>query len=101
MPRDYDAEILAMKAELESLEKEKLEDESHPIPKRERDLAESIHELTCRYNHTDGCGFYYTKDWNDPARKYHLLAAQRILALVDGRIPDATILSILTIAHQR
>lgn len=42
MPRDYDAEILAMKAELESLEKEKLEDESHSIQKTGMILLGSI-----------------------------------------------------------
>lgn len=26
-------------------------------------LATIKHGLTCQYNHTDGCGWYYDKDW--------------------------------------
>ncbi len=101
MPRDYDAEILAAKRKIEALQREKIEDENHAIPKRERDLAESIHEITCRHNHEDACGFYHTKDWTDPARKYDLLKAQRIITLVDSRIPDPTILTILKIVNNK
>ena len=31
---------------------------------RIRALAEKMHETFCKYNHTDGCGYYYENDFN-------------------------------------
>ena len=47
-------------------------------------LAEKIHKVTCGWNHTDGCGWYY-EDWGDKLgneRKRYVEKADRVLLKV-------------------
>ena len=44
-------------------------------------LAEFLHKSTCRWNHTDGCGWYYRDDWTDYEHKKYLAIAERLLVL--------------------
>lgn len=34
-------------------------------------LADKLHGCLCHHNHTDGCGWFYEKSWDDPwGREY-------------------------------
>lgn len=52
-------------------------------------LAIILHTSLCHYNHTDGCGWHYTKDtdydaWKtDTTRKKYLEMAKRVLKVAD------------------
>ena len=52
-------------------------------------LAIALHANLCHYNHTDGCGWMYTKDidynaWKtDTSRKKYLEMAKRVLEVTD------------------
>lgn len=43
------------------------------------DLAVQFHELMCHDNHTDGCGWYYEKDWTGWAHKRYLDRATYVI----------------------
>lgn len=44
---------------------------------REQKLATVLHALRCRWNHTDGCGWYYDKGgWTDSSRIKYLKCAE-------------------------
>ncbi len=52
-------------------------------------LARMLHEKLCRYNHTDGCSwFYFVKgaedDWTDYSHATYLAKAVRMLAAANG-----------------
>lgn len=48
----------------------------------EQYLAEFLHSKFCRYNHTDGCGFFYEgNDWNKPEHNRWLETAQDVLKI--------------------
>lgn len=59
----------------------------------EQVLAQSLHDVWCRHNHTDGCGWMYEQDrrtgdnWNGSAHASWLSRARKITA----RFPDATV----------
>jgi hypothetical protein len=51
-------------------------------------LATAIHEKQCRWNHTDGCGWYYAdsgkaEDWEEFGHAQYLEVADRILEEID------------------
>ena len=62
MKTNIDEKISQLEAEIEKLNKEKLVYEAL-IP--EERLAELLHEKICKYNHMDGCSWYYSS-WIDP-----------------------------------
>lgn len=59
---DKQIEELEAKIQVLKLEKEKL----IKMPKNYR-LAEAIHSKQCRWNHEDGCGWFY-ENWENPGR---------------------------------
>jgi hypothetical protein len=75
--RDIDAEIQEAEQKLAKLKEER---KSFEGLSEEQKLAELIHESQCRWNHTDGCSWYYEK-WGDPgyAKKEYLQKANNIL----------------------
>lgn len=55
-------------------------------------IAEFIHSMQCRYNHTDGCGWYYEQDynkndaakiWSQSAHLSYLRKAKKLMAFED------------------
>ncbi len=64
----------------------------------EQKMAQSLHEVWCRHNHTDGCGWMYEMnkhgdDWNGSAHRSWLSKSAKICA----RFPEATVQEILEI----
>lgn len=51
-------------------------------------LAEKLHECLCHHNHTDACGWFYEKNWDDPwnseysAHSRYLEKAENVIAVV-------------------
>lgn len=78
-----EAEIAKVKAEQAKLD-------AIPLLEDEKALASALHQLMCRWNHTDGCSWFYAKDtdhdWNrDGARKSYIKMARKVIA--DGGDP--------------
>lgn len=44
-----------------------------------RDVADTLHKWMCRWNHTDGCGYFY-KHANNADRELWLVKAEQVLA---------------------
>ena len=64
-------------------------------------IATALHNLKCAYNHTDGCDWYYQKDWEDTkfkswSRTQYLMKAETLYANVPYRPP--TIYTVLEAA---
>lgn len=65
-------------------------------------LAESLHNLQCTWNHTDGCGWFYEVSdtypggtWNGYAHKRYLDSAKKVMAL----LPEFTHGQIISVAE--
>lgn len=53
------------------------------LPEVER-LAEHIHQKTCRYEHTEACGWYYeNNDWTKWTHARYLEKAKQVLEVAD------------------
>jgi hypothetical protein len=74
-------QIKKRKQELAELEKSlvtaKLESPDHQ-------LARELHSMLCKWNHTDGCGWFYEirnkqDDWNGSAHGTYLKKAQKLI----------------------
>ncbi|AGY46703.1 hypothetical protein BigBertha_195 [Bacillus phage BigBertha] len=77
------SKIASLKAELEKLEKEQ---EEFNALSEDKQLAITLHELMCNWNHTDGCGWGYetnggTHNWDGYAHKKWLEHAQQLIKL--------------------
>lgn len=49
----------------------------------DKKLATILHEKQCKYNHVDGCSWYYREnDWSDSTHKEYLEKARCILGIV-------------------
>lgn len=55
-------------------------------------IAEFIHSIQCTWNHTDGCGWYYEKDynkddvakmWAQPTHMSYMRKAKNLMAFPD------------------
>jgi len=86
------ADINKMRQQLAQLEydiqKAELAEEQFEQLAENKQLATVIHEKQCRWNHTDGCGWYYAdsgkdKDWEEYGHVKYLEIADRILAEID------------------
>lgn len=71
---EHENEILKLKTEAQ---------EYHDLTVEQR-VAEFLHSRFCRFNHTDGCGFYY-ENWEKPgySRKEWLKKANSLLENFD------------------
>lgn len=61
----------------EQLKKAKLESP-------DKQLAKELHSMLCRWNHTDGCGWFYEfrnkeDDWSGNAHGQYLIKAQNLI----------------------
>lgn len=56
--KNYDEQLAELQQKINKLKNEKEAFES--LTPRQR-LAELIHDKQCRWNHTDGCGWFYEK----------------------------------------
>jgi hypothetical protein len=74
-------------AEIEKLEEQiaklKAEDDAFNALTPEQQLAITLHDLLCRHNHADGCGWYYeiSKGIHDWAGSAHGVYMQKALKL--------------------
>lgn len=51
-------------------------------------IAEDLHEILCRDNHDDQCGWFY-ESWKEPlwrysSRRQYILMAERVLEILNG-----------------
>lgn len=78
---DNTENIKKLRAEADRLEN--LDKETSKLPQKYR-LAELIHSKQCRWNHTDGCGWYY-ESWDNIkySRQEWVDKANKILSEVD------------------
>lgn len=91
------AEKLAMAEQLKrEAEEQRLAESKLNLPSQElRDLAELMHKKSCRYNHTDGCGWFYDRgDWTEYSRGEYLGKAKALLSVVDAEKAKAVITAI-------
>lgn len=82
---------LDLQEEVERRKKAKRElDELPPV----RNLATRLHDMLCTWNHTDGCGWHYDKDWGPSSARWkwqeraacclELLESRRIILDPEG-----------------
>lgn len=50
----------------------------------EEKLADELHTMLCRHNHTDGCGWHYeirggNHDWNGSSHEPYLIKARSVM----------------------
>lgn len=62
-------------------------------------LAEELHSMQCRWNHTDGCGWFYevhkdVVDWNGHSHSRWLTKAREVMR----ELPDMSVDEILRVA---
>lgn len=71
----------------EKLARLKSEQEEYDLLSEDKKLAEFIHQQTSRFNHTDGCGWFY-ESWRQPSgtRAGYLKKAQNILQFTTYKI---------------
>lgn len=68
-------------------------------------LAESLHEMTCRLNHTDGCGWFYEfknkeADWEGYSHKEYLAKARKLITCCNkANITTATAIEIYKLVN--
>lgn len=77
------AEIERREKELEELKKKQAALEAEPA---DQQLARYLHDMMCKSNHTDGCGWYYetnngVDDWLGRAHASYLTKANRLLSV--------------------
>ena len=53
-------------------------------------LAIKLHDKLCRWNHTDGCAWYYfikdgVHDWSESSHKAYLVKAHRVMMHLDKK----------------
>lgn len=95
--RNIDEEIRETEKKLNVLKDEKLGLEmSDPAC----ELAIFLHDMTCRYDHTEGCGWFYEikngkHDWSRYAHQQELRRARKLLEITDAD----TIKKIVCAAH--
>ena len=96
-------EIAAKRKELVELEEEQIRlNEMDPVEA----LAIVLHDMTCKSNHTDGCGWHYgikdnVIDWTTANHKEWLKKAKSLDEYIDGRgIDRDNIAMILTILNE-
>ena len=84
MSTDIDKKILELEEEITRLKQEKAKIEKTPDNKR---LAFMLHAKKCRWDHTEGCGWFYeinkgVHDWEGYAHKRYLEEANKILSKI-------------------
>lgn len=86
---DNSKKIAELENQLGILKKEQAEFDALPEVNR---LAEIIHKKTCRFNHTDGCGWEY-ESWSKvgTTRLSYVKKAEAILKNVDYQLAVFTI----------
>jgi hypothetical protein len=84
------AEIDAKTRELEAVRAEAAKNAALPADKQ---LALELHELLCRWNHTDGCSWFYEKDWVGYSHERYLEKARAVLA--DTKMDLASIVTVI------
>ena len=61
-------------------------------PMKDTELAEALHDMLCRWNHTDGCGWFYETDektkWSGYAHKAYLDKARKLMNQLPDMDPD-------------
>ena len=100
MPREtiksVEARIAQVKQELGELENQLA---TYQAETNECRLARELHDLSCRHNHTDGCGWFYeigqdqVADWTEFAHREYLKMAQTLLRVCEDLniTPEAAI----------
>jgi hypothetical protein len=77
MTQDINSKISALEKELTILKLKKLEFDKQP---KEYQVATTLHSMLCRYNHTDGCGWFYREyDWESSEHKDYLYKANILI----------------------
>ena len=96
--KSIETEISATEAKLFNL-KAKLDAAKIAANSPEKNLADVLHSKFCRWNHTDGCGWFYEQNsdkswkWDGYAHTEYLKKAQVMLAecKLAGITPDQAI----------
>lgn len=86
MVKDFEQEIANHKKAIEDLLAEKEAFEKKTPDQR---LAIALHDALCRWNHTDGCGWFYevykdVDDWTGHAHARWLENANKVRGLLPG-----------------
>jgi hypothetical protein len=93
-------QIAKRKAELASeLDDLNAEEERLLSLSEDRRLAEALHSMQCRWNHTDGCGWFYeiqknVVNWNGWAHAEYLKKAHKAMQM----LPDMSVDEILRVS---
>ncbi len=80
-PVNFDQKIADLEAELLEVREAK---EAFGALSDDRQLAISLHEILCHWNHTDGCSWHYEMDngkhrWDNQAHSSYLKKAQAMI----------------------
>ena len=77
---------LEQEKQAKSDELERLKSLRHKINTKRvtiEDLAGLMHSTLCRWNHTDGCGFEYEKDWSGNVHQEWIRKAEKVASVSD------------------
>lgn len=80
MSKDFDSKIARLERQIAQLREEKAQAERMSP---ERKLATALHDLMCHYNHTDGCDWYYSKNFDSHAHGVYLEKARKMIRWCD------------------
>lgn len=77
---EYEDEILDFERQLKK-KREELKEAKKEAAERSplHDLAITLHDMLCNWNHTDGCSWFYEKEWTDYTHSKYLEKASRLL----------------------
>ena len=80
---EIESKLQSLKGEIAKLEQEKQQLESLTPAQQ---LAFDLHKKHCHWNHTDGCGWYYSKidDWKDDTKQRYLRKAIELLNVLNN-----------------
>lgn len=86
--KNIDDSIQELKDRIEELEAKKALEGADPITRSEAgQLAIILHSKQCKFNHTDGCGWFYSvkknqHDWREYSHQEYLKKAEKALKIV-------------------
>ena len=73
-----------LEAKILKFQRESKESEYERIEKTDVGrVATLLHKKICHSDHTEGCGWYYRKDWSDPQHAQYLAKAEFLLTYMD------------------
>lgn len=97
MVKDFDAEIAEHQRAIKELDAERA---AFGAMTEDQQLAMSLHDAFCRWNHTDGCGWFYEvhkgiDDWDGHSHARWLTNVKAVRAQLPADYTNETIIKVV------